>query len=69
MKVADETILDFGRRQFNVMMISLRTFWSPGAVAMMSFIKIGISSVTLCTPAPNVPSGADRLGVCPWALA
>jgi len=46
-----------------------RTFWSSGAVARMSFIRMGISSVTLCTPAANVPSGAERLGVCPWALA
>jgi len=41
------------------------SFWSSGVVAMMSFIKMGISSVTLFTPAANVPSGAEMLGVCP----
>ena len=49
--------------------VLLRTFWSSGADEMMSFIIMGISTVTLCTPAAKVPSGADALGACPWAFA
>jgi hypothetical protein len=44
---------------------NMRTFCSSGAVWRMSFINTGISSVTRCTPAAYVPSGAELFTVCP----
>lgn len=38
-----------------------RTFWSSGAEEVMSSIRMGISSLTLTTPAAKVPSGATVL--------
>lgn len=47
----------------------MRTFWSSGADAIMSFINTGKSSVTLWTPAAYVPSWAETVMGWPLALA